>query len=523
MAASLLRVVACGSVDDGKSTLVGRLLFEFGSVPDDVMAALVRDSKRFGTVAEGVDYALLVDGLSAEREQGVTIDVAYRFFETASWRFILADAPGHEQYTRNMATGASTADVAMLLVDARKGLLAQTRRHAAIVWLMGVRQIVLVVNKMDLVGFERSVFDRIVADFTTLRSKLGDIPFIAIPICARDGDNVIQPGSRMGWYGGPSLLAALEAAQPSREPAGRAFRLPVQLVNRPDASFRGYAGTIASGRVCPGDMIASGTVQARIARIVTMDGDLAEAVAGDAITLVLNHEIDVSRGDVLAGMPLPQAADEVTAWVVWMADTPLFRGRAYKLMLGTRIVTGTITALAGRLDIDTLEEMPIQELRLNEIGRVVISLTQPLVCEAYADSHALGGFILIDRLSGDTVGAGMVIGATSRPRNLHWQRLDVDKSVRATLKGQLPAILWFTGLSASGKSTIANLVERRLAAMGRHTMVLDGDNVRHGLNRDLGFTEADRVENIRRIAEVAKLFVEAGLIVLVSFISPYRA
>ena len=523
MAASLLRVVACGSVDDGKSTLVGRLLFEFGSVPDDVMAALVRDSKRFGTVAKGVDYALLVDGLSAEREQGVTIDVAYRFFETASRRFILADAPGHEQYTRNMATGASTADVAMLLVDARKGLLAQTRRHAAIVWLMGVRQIVLVVNKMDLVGFEQSVFDRIVGDFTTLRGKLGDISFTAIPICARDGDNVIQPGSRMGWYGGPSLLAALEAAQPSREPAGRAFRLPVQLVNRPDASFRGYAGTIASGRVCPGDMIASGTVQARIARIVTMDGDLAEAVAGDAITLVLDHEIDVSRGDVLAGAPLPQAADEVTAWVIWMADTPLFRGRAYKLMLGTRIVTGTITALAGRLDIDTLEEMPIQELRLNEIGRVVISLTQPLVCEAYADSHALGGFILIDRLSGDTVGAGMVIGATSRPRNLHWQRLDVDKSVRATLKGQLPAILWFTGLSASGKSTIANLVERRLAAMGRHTMVLDGDNVRHGLNRDLGFTEADRVENIRRIAEVAKLFVEAGLIVLVSFISPYRA
>lgn len=523
MAASLLRVVACGSVDDGKSTLVGRLLFEFGSVPDDVMAALVRDSKRFGTVAEGVDYALLVDGLSAEREQGVTIDVAYRFFETASRRFILADAPGHEQYTRNMATGASTADVAMLLVDARKGLLAQTRRHAAIVRLMGIRQIVLVVNKMDLVGFEQNVFDRIVADFTALRGKLSDIPFIAIPICARDGDNVIQPGSRMGWYDGSSLLAALEAAQPSREPAGRAFRMPVQLVNRPDASFRGYAGTIASGRVCPGDMVASGSVEARIARIVTMDGDLAEAVAGDAITLVLDHEIDVSRGDVLAAVPLPQAADEITAWVIWMADTPLFRGRAYKLMLGTRIVTGTITALAGRLDIDTLDEMPIQELRLNEIGRVVISLTQPLVCEAYADSHALGGFILVDRLSGDTVGAGMVIAATSRPRNLHWQRLDVDKSVRATLKGQLPAILWFTGLSASGKSTIANLVERRLTAMGRHTMVLDGDNVRHGLNRDLGFTEADRVENIRRVAEVAKLFVEAGLIVLVSFISPYRA
>ena len=525
MPSSLLRVLTCGSVDDGKSTLIGRLLFEFGSVPDDVMTALERDSKRFGTVADGVDYALLVDGLSAEREQGVTIDVAYRFFQTESRRFILADAPGHEQYTRNMATGASTADVAVLLVDARKGLLAQTRRHAAIAWLMGVRQIVLVVNKMDLVGFEKDIFDQIVADFDALRDRLGDIPFTAIPICARDGDNVIQPGARMGWYSGPSLLATLEAAQPAGDAAGRPFRMPTQLVNRPDTSFRGYAGTIASGRIRPGDAIAnaSGAVEARVARIVTMDGDLAEAMAGDAVTLVLDEEIDVSRGDVLAASPLPKAADEVTAWIVWMIDTPLFRGRAYSVMLGTRVVTGTITALSARLDIGTLEEAPVQELRLNEIGRVTISLTQPLVCEPYADSHALGGFILVDRLSGDTVGAGMVIDAKSRPRNLHWQRLDVDKNVRAALKGQKPAILWFTGLSGSGKSTIANLVERRLVAMGRHTMVLDGDNVRHGLNRDLGFTEADRVENIRRIAEVSKLFVEAGLIVLVSFISPYRA
>ena len=525
MPSSLLRVLTCGSVDDGKSTLIGRLLFEFGSVPDDVMTALERDSKRFGTVADGVDYALLVDGLSAEREQGVTIDVAYRFFQTESRRFILADAPGHEQYTRNMATGASTADVAVLLVDARKGLLAQTRRHAAIAWLMGVRQIVLVVNKMDLVGFEKDIFDQIVADFDALRDRLGDIPFTAIPICARDGDNVIQPGARMGWYSGPSLLATLEAAQPAGDAAGRPFRMPTQLVNRPDASFRGYAGTIASGRIRPGDAIAnaSGAVEARVARIVTMDGDLAEAMAGDAVTLVLDEEIDVSRGDVLAASPLPKAADEVTAWIVWMIDTPLFRGRAYSVMLGTRVVTGTITALSARLDIGTLEEAPVQELRLNEIGRVTISLTQPLVCEPYADSHALGGFILVDRLSGDTVGAGMVIDAKSRPRNLHWQRLDVDKNVRAALKGQKPAVLWFTGLSGSGKSTIANLVERRLVAMGRHTMVLDGDNVRHGLNRDLGFTEADRVENIRRIAEVSKLFVEAGLIVLVSFISPYRA
>ncbi len=525
MAESLLRVLTCGSVDDGKSTLIGRLLFEFGTVPDDVMAALVRDSKRFGTVAEGVDYALLVDGLSAEREQGVTIDVAYRFFQTANRRFILADAPGHEQYTRNMATGASTADVAVMLVDARKGLLAQTRRHAAIAWLMGVRQIVLVVNKMDLVGFDQGVFDRIVANFDALRGRLGDIPVTAIPICARDGDNVIQPGGRMGWYDGPCLLAALETAQPSREAAGRAFRMPVQLVNRPDQSFRGYAGTIASGRIRPGDPIANvgGAVEASVARIVTMGGDLPEASAGEAVTLVLDREIDVSRGDVLAAPPLPEVADELTAWVVWMADTHLFRGRAYNVMLGTRTVTGTVTALAAKLDIDTLEETPAPELQLNEIGRVTISLTRPLICEPYADSRTLGGFILVDRLSGDTVGAGMVIAARSRPRNLHWHQLDVDKTVRAALKGQKPAVLWFTGLSASGKSTIANLVERRLAAMGRHTMVLDGDNVRHGLNRDLGFTEADRVENIRRIAEVARLFVDAGLIVLVSFISPYRA
>ena len=526
----LLRVLTCGSVDDGKSTLIGRLLFEFGSVPDDVMAALVRDSQRFGTVGGGVDYALLVDGLAAEREQGVTIDVAYRFFQTPSRRFILADAPGHEQYTRNMVSGASNADVAVLLVDARKGLLAQTRRHAAIAWLIGIRQIVLAVNKMDLVGFDREVFDRIVRDFDGLRGRLGDISVTAIPVCARDGDNVIHPGGRMGWYGGPSLLAALEAASPSTEASGRAFRMPVQLVSRPDASFRGYAGTIAAGRVRPGDGVGNATslVEARIARIVTLDGDLPEAAAGDAVTLVLDQEIDVSRGDVLAGAALPQAANELTAWVVWMAETPLFRGRAYTVMLGTRAVTGTVTALFARLDVDTLGEgvapdLRAENLRLNEIGRVGLSLSQPLVCEPYAESRALGGFILVDRISGNTVGAGMVISAKSWQSNVHWQRLDVDQTVRAALKGQKPAILWFTGLSASGKSTIANLVERRLTAMGRHTMTLDGDNVRHGLNRDLGFTAADRVENIRRIAEVAKLFVEAGLIVLVSFISPYRA
>ena len=525
MPASVLRVLTCGSVDDGKSTLIGRLLFEFGSVPDDVMAAVTRDSRRFGTVENGVDYALLVDGLAAEREQGVTIDIAYRFFQTANRRFILADAPGHEQYTRNMATGASTADVAVLLVDARNGLLAQTRRHAAIAWLMGIRQIVLLVNKMDLIGFDKAVFDQIVCNFDNLCGKLGSMQVTAIPVCARDGDNVIQPGDRMPWYTGPSLLAALQAAEPSHAALQRPFRMPVQLVSRPDDSFRGYAGTISSGRIRPGDTIVNATsnTPARIARIVTFDGDLPEASAGDAVTLVLDHEIDVSRGDVLAAGPLPQIANELTAWMVWMADTPLFRGRAYTVMLGTRAVTGTVTAISARLDIDTLDEAPAQDLQLNEIGRISLSLTQPLTCEPYADSRTLGGFILVDRLSGNTVGAGMVISAKSWQANIHWHSLDVGQTVRAALKGQKPAILWFTGLSASGKSTIANLVERRLTAMGRHTMILDGDNVRHGLNRDLGFTEADRIENIRRIAEVAKLFVEAGLIVLVSFISPYRA
>ncbi len=530
MPASLLRVLTCGSVDDGKSTLIGRLLFEFGSVPEDAMAALVRDSQRFGTVPGGVDYALLVDGLAAEREQGVTIDIAYRFFQTPTRRFIVADAPGHEQYTGNMATGASMADVALLLVDAQRGLLAQTRRHAAIAWLMGIRQFCLVVNKMDLVGFDQAVFDRIVRDFDALRGRLGDLAVTAIPVCARDGDNVLQPGGRMDWYAGPSLLAALEAASPAstdlgHTDLGRAFRLPVQLVVRPDAAFRGYAGTIASGRLRPGDPVANATsgVGARVARIVTMAGDLAEAAAGDAVTLVLDREIDVSRGDVLAGAPLPQRANELTAWIVWLAETPLFRGRAYTVRLATSSVTGTVTAVGARLDIDTLEEAPAQDLRRHEIGRIGISLAQPLSCEPYADNRTLGGFLLIDRISGNTMGAGMVISASSWQANVHWHRLDVDRGVRAALKGQKPAILWLTGLSASGKSTIANLVERRLAAMGRHTMILDGDNVRHGLNRDLGFSAADRVENIRRIAEVAKLFVEAGLIVLVSFISPYRA
>ena len=524
MPGSLLRVLACGSVDDGKSTLIGRLLFECGGIPDDVMVGLERDSRRFGTVDGGIDYALLVDGLAAEREQGVTIDVAYRFFETPNRRFILADSPGHQQYTRNMVTGASTSDFAILLVDARKGLLAQTRRHAAIASLLGIRDVVLAVNKMDLVGFDQAVFDAIVADFQALLGKLAPLSFTAIPVCARDGDNVTSTSQNMPWYSGTTLLAALESAEPPRPQAGTPFRMPVQYVNRPDHTFRGYAGTIEAGMLRPGDTVINTTsrVEAVIARIVTMDGDLTEAGRDEPVTLVLDREIDVSRGDVLAAAPLPMLADQIGGWVVWMDETPLFRGRAYQLMLGSKSVVGTITDIATRLDIDTLTEIAVRELHLNEIGRVTISLSHPVACEPYADSRTLGGFILMDRLTRNTVGAGMMTASRASRTDIYWHRLDVDKNARALLNGQKPAMLWFTGLSGAGKSTIANLVEKQLLAMGRHSMTLDGDNVRHGLNRDLGFSEADRVENIRRIAEVSKLFVEAGLIVLVSFLSPYR-
>jgi bifunctional enzyme CysN/CysC len=521
---SVLRVLTCGSVDDGKSTLIGRLLFECGTIPDDVMAALERDSKRFGTVDGATDYALLVDGLEAEREQGVTIDVAYRFFETPSRRFILADTPGHQQYTRNMVTGASTADLAVLLIDARKGILPQTRRHAAIASLLGIRQVVLAVNKIDLVGFDESVFAAIRHDFRALLGKLEFDRITPIPICARDGDNVTAASVRMPWYAGGSLLQALENANPTLAQTG-SFRMPVQYVNRPDHGFRGYAGTIATGRVRPGDRLvnAGAHTEAVVTRIVSMDGDQGEATAGDPVTLVLDHEIDISRGDVLAANPPPAAADSLDSWVVWMDETPLFRGRAYLLMLGTRTVVATVTGISTRLDMETLEEVSVRELALNEIGRVSISLTHPVVCEPYEISRELGGFILIDRLTRGTVGAGMVTAVHSRNADIVWHRLDVDKAARSLLKGQKPAVLWFTGLSGAGKSTIANQVEKRLHALGHHTMILDGDNVRHGLNRDLGFSEADRVENIRRIAEVSRLFVEAGLIVIVSFISPYRA
>jgi bifunctional enzyme CysN/CysC len=524
MPESLLRVLACGSVDDGKSTLIGRLLFECGTIPDDVMEALERDSRRIGRGGR-IDYSLLVDGLAAEREQGVTIDLAYRFFETANRRFILADAPGHQQYTRNMVTGASRADLAILLVDARKGLLVQTHRHAAIATMLGIRQLVLAVNKMDLVGFDQAVFEAIVRDFAALRDRLGELHVTAIPVVSRDGDNVTQPSNRMTWYTGPSLLDALDAAPASIAGVDRAFRLPVQLVTRPDHTFRGYAGTVAAGTIRPGDALVNAVsrTEARVARIVTMDGDLDAAAEGQAVTLVLDREIDVSRGDVLATGTPPVLTDQIEAWVVWMDETPLIRGRAYTLMLGTRIVTATVTDISNRLEIESLSEMPVRELQLNEIGRVSIALSQPVICEPYADSRALGGFILIDRLTRGTVGAGMVTSLRGVRSDVYWHHLDVDRAARAALKSQQPAVLWFTGLSGAGKSTIANLVEKALHAQGGHTMILDGDNVRHGLNRDLGFSEADRVENIRRVAEVAKLFVEAGLIVIVSFISPYRA
>ena len=524
MATSLLRVLTCGSVDDGKSTLIGRMLYECGRIPDDVQAALERDSRRYGTVPGGIDYALLVDGLAAEREQGITIDVAYRYFETPSRRFILADTPGHEQYTRNMVTGASTADLAVLLVDARKGLLVQTRRHATIAAMLGIRQVVLAVNKMDLIGFDQVAFAAIVSDFAAFAERLGGLDVTAIPVCAVAGDNVLAPTDRMPWYTGGSLLAALEAASPRAAATRQPFRMPVQYVNRPDLDFRGFAGTISAGEIAPGTRITNvqSRVTATVTRVVTMDGDLAAAEAGDAVTIVLDQEIDISRGDVLATTPLPETSDSIIARLAWFDEAPLFQGRSYLLMIGARMVSATVSTVRHMLDVDTLTEVPSRELKFNEIGLVTLALSQPIVFETYSQSRSLGGFILVDRVSRNTVAAGMIEGTDRIATDVHWHQVEIGKAARSALKAQKPAVLWFTGLSGAGKSTIANLVEKRLHALGRHTILLDGDNVRHGLNRDLGFTEADRVENIRRVAEVSRLCVDAGLIVLVSFISPYR-
>ncbi|MBI3675291.1 MAG: sulfate adenylyltransferase subunit CysN [Proteobacteria bacterium] len=523
---SLLRFLTCGSVDDGKSTLIGRLLYDSKLLFEDHLAALEKDSKKHGTTGDDIDFALLVDGLEAEREQGITIDVAYRFFATQKRKFIVADTPGHEQYTRNMATGASNSELAVILVDARKGVLTQTRRHAYIASLLGIRHAVLAVNKIDLVGYSEETFSSIVAEFKTFAMQLDFAGLTAIPISARFGDNVFARSENMNWYTGPVLLEHLERVDVESKAEELPFRLPVQWVNRPDLDFRGFSGTVVGGRVKPGDQIAvarSGRTSA-VKRIVTMDGDLQEAVAGHAVTVTLADEIDVSRGDLLvAPTERPEVADQFAAHMLWMADDEMLPGRQYWLKLGTATVPVTITALKHSVDVNTLEHLAAKTLHLNEVGYANFSSAQPIAFDSYKSNRDTGGFILIDRFTNATVAAGMIDFGLRRATNVHWQALDVNKSVRADLKGQKPGLLWFTGLSGSGKSTIANLVEKALLARGRHTYLLDGDNVRHGLNRDLGFTDADRVENIRRVAETAKLFIDAGLIVLVSFISPFRS
>ena len=523
---SLLRFLTCGSVDDGKSTLIGRLLYDTKLLFEDQLSALEKDSKKFGTDGDNIDFALLVDGLEAEREQGITIDVAYRFFATDKRKFIVADTPGHEQYTRNMATGASNSELAVILIDARKGVLVQTRRHAYIASLLGIRHIVLAVNKIDLVDYSQATFDSIVADFTNFAKTLGFASQVAIPLSARFGVNVIAKSEVTPWYKGPSLLSHLETVDVDTAQADKPFRLPVQWVNRPNLDFRGFSGTIAGGRIKPGDSIAvakSGRTST-VTRIVTMDGDRNEAVAGDAVTLTLADEVDISRGDVLAAPDArPDVSDQFAAHLLWMADEELLPGRQYLLKLGTATVPAQVSTLKHKIDVNTLSSHAAKTLALNEVGYANFALAQPLAFDAYRDNRDTGGFILIDRFSNATVGAGMIDFSLMRATNVHWQALDVNKDARARMKGQKPAILWFTGLSGSGKSTIANLVEKSLAAEGKHTYLLDGDNVRHGLNKDLGFTDADRVENIRRVGEAAKLFVDAGLIVLVSFISPFRS
>jgi bifunctional enzyme CysN/CysC len=523
---SLLRFLTCGSVDDGKSTLIGRLLYDSKLLFEDQLVQLEIDSRKQGTAGDDIDFALLVDGLEAEREQGITIDVAYRFFATEKRKFIVADTPGHEQYTRNMATGASNSELAVILVDARKGILVQTRRHAFIASLLGIRHVVLAVNKIDLIGYSREIFETIRDEFQAFAGKLDFASLVPIPISARFGDNVIAKSARMDWYKGPSLLSHLEAVDVDTHSSSDVFRMPVQWVNRPNLDFRGFAGTIAGGRIRKGEQVAvarSGRI-ATVKRIVTMDGDLDEAGAGEAVTLVLSDEIDISRGDVVAeATNRPEVSEQFAAHLIWMAEEELLPGRPYLIKLATQTVPGQITALKHKVDVNTLEHLAGRTLHLNEIGYCNFSVSQQLAFDAYRANRDLGGFIVIDRFSNATVGAGLIDFGLRRATNVHWQALDVDKETRAAQKGQKPVVLWFTGLSGSGKSTIANLLEGRLLADGRHTYLLDGDNVRHGLNRDLGFTDADRVENIRRVAETAKLFVDAGLIVLVSFISPFRS
>jgi bifunctional enzyme CysN/CysC len=524
---SLLRFITCGSVDDGKSTLIGRLLYESKMLFEDQLAALEADSKKVGTQGGDLDFALLVDGLAAEREQGITIDVAYRFFSTDRRKFIVADTPGHEQYTRNMVTGASTADLAIILVDARHGVQTQTRRHSFLVSLIGIKRVVVAINKMDLVGYSEATFRRILDDYRAFAAQLGLEDIVAIPMSALKGDNITSQSEQMGWYHGPTLMGYLETVEVDQKRRLKSpFRLPVQWVNRPNLDFRGFAGTIASGVIEPGAAIRvqpSGRTSA-VKRIVTADGDLPRAIAGQSVTLVLEDEVDISRGDVISHKDAPaEVADQFEATLVWMQDEPMMPGRAYLMKIGTRTVSATITEIKHKVNVNTLEHLAAKQLALNEIAQVKLSVDRPIAFDPYESVRETGGFILIDRISNATIGAGMLRFALRRSHNIHMQHVDVDKATRGAMKGQKPCVLWFTGLSGAGKSTLANQLEKRLNALGRHTYLLDGDNVRHGLNKDLGFTEADRVENIRRVAEVARLMVDAGLIVLTAFISPFRS
>jgi bifunctional enzyme CysN/CysC len=524
---SLLRFITCGSVDDGKSTLIGRLLYDSKMIFEDQLAALEADSKKAGTQGQEIDFALLVDGLAAEREQGITIDVAYRFFATEKRKFIVADCPGHEQYTRNMVTGASTADLAVILIDARKGVLVQTRRHSYLAKLLGIRNIVLAVNKMDLIGYDQAKYDAIVADYTAFATSIGISDFTPMPISGFKGDNITEASANTPWYMGKPLMAHLETVALDNEAdQSKPLRMAVQWVNRPNLDFRGFSGQIATGSVKPGDAIRvlpSGKTST-ISKIVTLDGDLPEAVAGQSVTLCFADEVDCSRGDVIATADSPpEVADQFEATLVWMADESLIPGRAYWLKLGTQMVSATVQAPKYTVNVNTMEHMAAKTLDLNAIGVAEIATDKPVVFEAFTDNRTLGGFILIDKITNATVGAGMLHFSLRRAQNVHWQATDITRDAHANLKNQKARVLWFTGLSGSGKSTIANEVEKTLNLMNRHTFLLDGDNVRHGLNKDLGFTETDRIENIRRVGEVAKLMADAGLIVLTAFISPFRA
>ena len=524
---TMLRFITCGSVDDGKSTLIGRLLYDSKMIFEDQLAALESDSRRVGTQGQEIDFALLVDGLAAEREQGITIDVAYRFFATEKRKFIVADTPGHEQYTRNMVTGASTADLAVILIDARKGVLTQTRRHSFLAHLVGIRHIVLAVNKMDLVDYDQPTFEHIVADYRAFANRIGIGQFTAIPLSGLRGDNIAARSDAMSWYDGPTLIEHLEAVDLGLdERAGKSLRLPVQWVNRPNLDFRGFSGQIASGSVRPGDavrVIPSGKTST-VARIVTYDGDLEQAVAGQSVTLTLADEIDCSRGDVICAADDPaEAADQFEATIVWMAEEEMLPGRNYIMKIGTQSVSAAVQPPKYRVDVNTLDHLAAKSLGLNDIGICELATDKRISFAPYAENRDLGGFILIDRMTNATVAAGTLHFALRRAQNVHWQAIDVSREAHAAIKNQRPRVLWFTGLSGSGKSTIANLVEKRLHALGKHTFLLDGDNVRHGLNKDLGFTEADRIENIRRVGEVARLMTDAGLIVLTAFISPFRA